>query len=146
MQRRSNTYMSSIVAIRTNTMEVTYRLRRISSLDPKSTKNIFDRPSNQKIHLNALFLYFIVNFHQNVHHHCESFSSSPLASRPPFVSIFSLRYMRSEDRNIHAINYPSLHYPEIYLLEGGYKAFFEQSTVRSISSSALVRIFLPSVL
>jgi hypothetical protein len=43
---------------------------------------------------------------------------------------FSLRYMRSEDRNIHANNYPALHYPELYLLEGGYKALFEYSTVR----------------
>ncbi len=38
--------------------------------------------------------------------------------------------MRSEDRNIHATNYPALHYPELYLLEGGYKALFEYSTVR----------------
>lgn len=38
--------------------------------------------------------------------------------------------MRSEDRNIHASNYPALHYPELYLLEGGYKALFEYSTVR----------------
>lgn len=37
--------------------------------------------------------------------------------------------MRSEDRNIHASNYPELHYPELYLLEGGYKALFEYSTV-----------------
>jgi hypothetical protein len=37
--------------------------------------------------------------------------------------------MRSEDRNIHANNYPVLHYPELYLLEGGYKALFEYSTV-----------------
>lgn len=51
--------------------------------------------------------------------HCE-FSSE----RAPAL----LRYMRSEDRNIHAANYPALHYPEIYLLEGGYKAFFEYST------------------
>jgi hypothetical protein len=36
--------------------------------------------------------------------------------------------MRSEDRNIHANNYPMLHYPELYLLEGGYKALFEYST------------------
>ncbi|CAF3652870.1 unnamed protein product [Rotaria sordida] len=51
--------------------------------------------------------------------HCE-FSSE----RAP--SLF--RYMRSEDRNIHANNYPALHYPELYLLEGGYKALFEYST------------------
>ncbi|CAF1314336.1 unnamed protein product [Adineta ricciae] len=50
--------------------------------------------------------------------HCE-FSSE----RAPSL----LRYFRSEDRNIHERSYPQLHYPEIYLLEGGYKAFFEYS-------------------
>ena len=44
--------------------------------------------------------------------------------------IFSLRYFRSEDRNIHEKSYPELYYPEIYLLEGGYKAFYEYSKVR----------------
>jgi len=51
--------------------------------------------------------------------HCE-FSSE----RAPSL----LRYMRSEDRNIHANNYPTVYYPELYLLEGGYKALFEYST------------------
>ncbi|CAF2449214.1 unnamed protein product [Rotaria sp. Silwood2] len=50
--------------------------------------------------------------------HCE-FSSE----RAPSL----LRFFRSEDRNIHERNYPQLHYPEIYLLEGGYKAFYEYS-------------------
>jgi len=50
--------------------------------------------------------------------HCE-FSSE----RAPSL----LRYFRSEDRNIHERSYPKLHYPEIYLLEGGYKAFYEYS-------------------
>lgn len=44
--------------------------------------------------------------------------------------IFSLRYFRSEDRNIHERSYPELHYPEIYLLEGGYKSFYEYSKVK----------------
>lgn len=50
--------------------------------------------------------------------HCE-FSSE----RAPSL----LRFFRSEDRSINEKNYPNLHYPEIYLLEGGYKAFFEYS-------------------
>ncbi len=45
---------------------------------------------------------------------------------------FSLRYFRSEDRNIHEKSYPKLHYPEIYLLEGGYKAFYEYSKVKNL--------------
>ena len=50
--------------------------------------------------------------------HCE-FSSE----RAPAL----FRYFRSEDRTIHQRIYPRLHYPEVYLLEGGYKAFFEYS-------------------
>jgi len=50
--------------------------------------------------------------------HCE-FSSE----RAPSL----LRYFRSEDRNIHERSYPQLYYPEIYLLEGGYKGFYEYS-------------------
>ncbi|CAF1547145.1 unnamed protein product, partial [Didymodactylos carnosus] len=36
-----------------------------------------------------------------------------------------LRFFREIDRNRHVSSYPELYYPEIYLLEGGYKAFFE---------------------
>lgn len=32
------------------------------------------------------------------------------------------RFLRSKDRESNA--YPALHHPELYLLEGGYKAFF----------------------
>lgn len=45
--------------------------------------------------------------------HCE-FSSE----RGPFLS----RFLRKEDRANN--EYPSLHYPEVYLLHGGYSAFF----------------------
>jgi len=56
--------------------------------------------------------------------------------------IFSLRYFRSEDRNIHERSYPELYYPEIYLLEGGYKAFYECSKVRIYFFFFKKRIFL----
>jgi hypothetical protein len=36
------------------------------------------------------------------------------------------RFLRSRDRGLNAENYPALHFPELYLLEGGYKAFFER--------------------
>lgn len=47
--------------------------------------------------------------------HCE-FSSK----RGPDMS----RYLRNRDRDLHYHVYPKLFYPELYLLEGGYKAFF----------------------
>lgn len=36
-----------------------------------------------------------------------------------------MRFLRNKDRDRHRDCYPMLHYPECYLLEGGYKAFFE---------------------
>ncbi|XP_053406604.1 M-phase inducer phosphatase 3-like [Mercenaria mercenaria] len=47
--------------------------------------------------------------------HCE-FSSE----RGPKM----YRHLRSEDRAMNKDQYPRLNFPEIYLLEGGYKAFF----------------------
>ncbi|XP_070541103.1 M-phase inducer phosphatase-like [Ptychodera flava] len=48
--------------------------------------------------------------------HCE-FSSE----RAPNLN----RFLRNKDRDLNKDNYPALHYPELYLLEGGYKAFFQ---------------------
>ena len=48
--------------------------------------------------------------------HCE-FSSE----RGPRL----MREVREKDRILNAHRYPNLHYPEMYLLEGGYKSFFE---------------------
>jgi hypothetical protein len=56
--------------------------------------------------------------------------------------LFSLRYFRSEDRTIHERSYPKLHYPEIYLLEGGYKAFYEYSKVKICVLSGEKKVFL----
>ncbi|CAC5366996.1 STG [Mytilus coruscus] len=47
--------------------------------------------------------------------HCE-FSSE----RGPKM----LRFLRSKDRELNKENYPSLNFPEMYILDGGYKAFF----------------------
>lgn len=40
-------------------------------------------------------------------------------------------HVRSTDRMLN--NYPLLHYPEMYLLEGGYRAFYNKYKVRAIS-------------
>ncbi|XP_046851682.1 M-phase inducer phosphatase 1-like [Xenia sp. Carnegie-2017] len=48
--------------------------------------------------------------------HCE-FSSK----RAPTL----YRYLRNKDRDSHTHCYPKLFYPEIYVIQGGYKAFYE---------------------
>lgn len=48
--------------------------------------------------------------------HCE-FSSK----RAPSM----YRYLRNKDRDSHTECYPKLFYPEMYVIQGGYKAFFE---------------------
>ena len=49
--------------------------------------------------------------------HCE-FSSE----RGPKMC----RFLRDQDRRVHSDCYPQLYYPEIYVLQGGYKSFYEQ--------------------
>lgn len=40
-----------------------------------------------------------------------------------------MHFLRNRDRECHSHSYPTLFYPEIYLLEGGYKDFFESHKV-----------------
>jgi M-phase inducer tyrosine phosphatase len=47
--------------------------------------------------------------------HCEY-----SAHRAPMMA----RHVRSEDRTVNAEHYPRLTYPEVYILDGGYSAFF----------------------
>ena len=40
-----------------------------------------------------------------------------------------MRFLRNQDRDLHQESYPALKFPEIYLLENGYKEFYaEQPT------------------
>lgn len=52
--------------------------------------------------------------------HCE-FSSE----RGPKMS----RFLRKSDRQANKDCYPHLYYPELYLLDGGYKVYFETEKV-----------------
>jgi M-phase inducer tyrosine phosphatase len=43
---------------------------------------------------------------------------------------FSAKHLRSKDRAINNHNYPRVHFPEVYILEGGYRQYFKESGAR----------------
>lgn len=43
------------------------------------------------------------------------------------MMIFSAKHLRAKDRAMNNMVYPKIHYPEIYILEGGYCAYFKTS-------------------
>ena len=45
--------------------------------------------------------------------------------------------MRHEDRKINAFRYPHLSYPELYILDGGYSAFYETHRTRCFPQNYL---------
>ncbi len=46
-----------------------------------------------------------------------------------FILQYRSRFLRNQDRDANKDCYPSLYYPEVYLLDNGYKAFYEQHPV-----------------
>ncbi|XP_015909404.1 M-phase inducer phosphatase [Parasteatoda tepidariorum] len=79
----------------------------------KGAKNIFTKEDI----VSTFFSTYTCNNQKNaIIFHCE-FSSE----RAPTLC----RFLRRKDREMNEGHYPRLHHPEMYLLEGGYKAFFE---------------------
>jgi M-phase inducer tyrosine phosphatase len=48
----------------------------------------------------------------------------------PLCPLFSAKHLRSRDRAVNNHNYPRVHFPEVYILEGGYCQYFKESGVR----------------
>ena len=53
-------------------------------------------------------------------------------------SSFRSRFLRETDRKKNGMQFPKLFYPELYLLDGGYKAFFAKYPVKENSSPCIV--------
>lgn len=47
------------------------------------------------------------------------------------------RFLRETDRRRNGMDFPKLYYPELYLLEGGYRKFFESHSVTHLRLSLL---------
>lgn len=80
-------------------------------LDPNSEDALFGKPPAPSRSGDGAGRKRVLVFH------CE-FS----AKRAPTFA----KHMRSKDRSMNGHNYPNIHYPEVYILEGGYSAYFTQ--------------------
>ncbi|XP_071090406.1 M-phase inducer phosphatase-like [Haliotis cracherodii] len=83
----------------------------------QKAKNLYTKDSILEEFINKPAMVSDPNKRQIVIFHCE-FSSE----RGPNLS----RFLRNRDREVNKDVYPFLNYPELYLLEGGYKCFYEQ--------------------
>ena len=70
--------------------------------------------------------------------HCKTFTSLSfklynscchLVFLVTYEQYYRCRHLRQKDREANADNYPHLYYPEVYLLQGGYKHFYEMFPV-----------------
>jgi rhodanese-related sulfurtransferase len=75
--------------------------------------NIWEKP-------NLLDKYFSSPFHDSEKRHIIIFHCEFSSHRGPDMS----RFMRQTDREKNGMNFPKLYFPELYLLDGGYKSFF----------------------
>ena len=50
---------------------------------------------------------------------------SRLDNLPTLLPWYRLRHLRSVDRKINEMRYPTLFYPDVYLLDGGYRNFYK---------------------
>ncbi|GFN88600.1 M-phase inducer phosphatase [Plakobranchus ocellatus] len=82
----------------------------------KNALNLYTKDDVMKNYLDCPWITKDSNKRRILIFHCE-FS----AERGPGL----FRFLRQKDRDTNKECYPFLHYPEIYLLEGGYKNFFE---------------------
>ena len=76
------------------------------------------QPSTTSIILNSS----LANTNGNNKRHVLIFHCEFSSERAPKL----LRHLRNKDRDINRNHYPRLMHPELYLLEGGYKAFYAQ--------------------
>lgn len=57
-----------------------------------------------------------------------------------------LRHLRKQDRALNSACYPALYYPEIYLLKGGYKAFWDYCAISNSVTLCEPQAYKPMLL
>ena len=104
---------------------------------PQEDKNVVIIDCRYPYEFNGGHIQGAVNIYTKETIHEELLSSSSRHRNERTIVIFHCefsserapnmyRFLRKQDRAVHADRYPQLHYPEMYVLHGGYKAFYEQ--------------------
>lgn len=124
---RGDSTAESLVSLERSTQD----LKKIKSLDANSdaflspTKEIISRFSQVELSPEE-----VPKFKKKIVFHCE-FSQ---ARGPKMYDLF-----RNFDRELNFLQYPKLHYPEIFLLEGGYSVFVQDFPVLHFLSFCLIK-------
>ena len=56
------------------------------------------------------------------------------------------RFLREQDRAAHSDCYPKLYYPEIYVLHGGYKAFYEEMELNNVNHNRTDQCYINTIM
>lgn len=68
-----------------------------------------------------------MNSAASVPQHCKGISFLEFLNNTDTRVLRSAKYLRSKDRSMNNHVYPRIHYPEVYILKGGYSQYFSKS-------------------
>lgn len=113
----------------------------ISGRKINSSSNSLTTPYTRQIST-GVFISFIVNFHPSEDRRCKLLillklyqdfvakdNISTFHEICTYIFAYRSRFLRETDRRKNGMDFPKLYYPELYLMEGGYRAFFKDHQV-----------------
>ena len=109
----------------------------LTATNKQEDKNVLIVDCRYPYEFNGGHIQSAVNIYKQEHIQEELLSSSSRHRNQRTIIVFHCefsserapkmyKFLREQDRAVHADCYPRLHYPEMYVLHGGYKAFYEQ--------------------
>jgi hypothetical protein len=126
-----------IVASSMSTLVVT--LRELSmSHPPPTSRRCFLHPTVSYLHqaravtekVVKRLLFYIASSVFSVPLQCTCYPNASFAVL--IKELRSAKHLRAKDRAMNSVTYPQIHYPEVYILQGGYCQFFKDYPVSNI--------------